>query len=32
MENPWHEIALSDYEIRMSLSSVLQLPTMNTEM
>lgn len=32
MENPWNEIALSDYESHMSLSSVLQLQTMNTEM
>ena len=32
MGNPWNEIALNDYERHMSLSSVLQLQTMNTEM
>ena len=30
MNNPWHEIRLSDYENHMSLDSVKQLQTMNT--
>ena len=32
MDNPWNEIALNDYESHMSLPSVLQIQTMNTEM
>lgn len=32
MNNPWHEIRLSDYENHMSLDSVKQLQTMNTMM
>lgn len=32
MENPWEQIALSDYENHMKLDTVMQLQTMNTMM